>query len=267
MKKLLLSLICAFITVLAVNAQTIAVLGFESDQFYLESKKGTMSDLLTDELVNIDGITILERSQIDKVLEEMDFQVSGYTDAKTAKTIGSMINADCIITGSVALFGEKLTVTARTIEVETAKILCSAKMTCSSWTDFNRQLPKFASDCISKLPIKNRFAGIWQGSLTNDALDDYYEITFTKNNRCQITLSTTDEFGDVSELSGSGSYSYEKNILRIDARLSTDLGIAKKISWRSTYKFSEDYNSFSILVKPEKGAQTRVTFAKISDEE
>ena len=52
-------------------------------------------------------------------------------------------------------------------------------MTCSSWTDFNRQLPKFSSDCISKLPIKNRFAGIWQGSLTNDALDDYYEITFT----------------------------------------------------------------------------------------
>ncbi|MBR1638668.1 MAG: hypothetical protein IJ688_04705 [Treponema sp.] len=267
MKKLILSTFITFVAALYLNAQTIAVLGFEADSFNLESRKGTMSNLLTDELVGIDNITVLERSQIDKVLEEMDFQVSGYTDAKTAKTIGSMINADCIITGSVAMFGDKMTVTARTIEVETAKIISSAKMTCSTWSDFNRQLPQFAEDCVKKMPVPNRFSGVWQGSMTNDFLDDYYEITFTKNNRCQIILSTTDEFGDITELTGTGSYSYTKDILRINARLATELGVSRKINWLSSYHFSDDYSSFTILVKPDKGSQENVAFAKIGDAE
>lgn len=84
-------LACAF-----VFAQTVAVLGFESDDFCLDSRTGTMSDLLTDELVGIDSVSVLERKQVNRILEEMHFQAAGYTDAETAKTIGKMLNATAL---------------------------------------------------------------------------------------------------------------------------------------------------------------------------
>lgn len=261
MKKLVLVMVAIFATAI-LSAQTLAVLGFDSDSICLDSRTATMSDLLTDELVGISDISVLERKQINKILEEMNFQAAGYTEAESAKTIGKMLNADCIITGSTAMLGDKLVVTARTIDVETAKILCSAKMSVSSWSEFNRLLPNFAADCVKKLPVKNYFAGTWEGGFASGSGDDFYTVTFGEKNRCSVTLSTTNAFGDSEELSGSGSYSYDKGILRVDARLTTDLGVARKISWRSVYSFSDGHDSFSILVKPEGGKQVRATFAK-----
>lgn len=262
MKKLVLSVAAAILASAVISAQTIAVLGFDSDSICLESRTGTMSDLLTDELVSIGDIAVLERKQVSKILEEMNFQASGYTDETTAKTIGKMLNADCIITGSTSMLGEKLVVTARTIDVETAKILCSAKMSVSSWNEFSRRLPEFAKGCVKNLPAKNWFAGTWEGGYEADGGDDFFTIVFSEKNKCTVSLATTNAFGDSEELSGSGSYSYDKNILRIDARLSTDLGVARKISWRSVYSFGEGNDSFSILVKPEGGKQVRATFAR-----
>ncbi|MBP3709795.1 MAG: hypothetical protein J6I73_05260 [Treponema sp.] len=265
MKKKL-TIFCALSFAAAVTfSQTVAVLGFESDNFMLEKRTGTMSDLLTDELVGMEHITVLERKQIDKVLEEMDFQMAGYTDAATVKAIGSMLNADTVITGSVALFGNELKVTARTIEVETAKILSSAKMTCSTWNDFTRQLPKFAQECVKKIPVPkiNNFAGTWEGNIDGGA--DFYEITFNNKNKCTVEMTTLNNFGDEVLMKGSGSYSSDGRILRIDARLRTDMGVAKQLSWRSVYKFNEDNTSFNILVKDESGRQVRVNFAKTSE--
>lgn len=159
MKKLL-SFVATALVVASVHAQTIAVLGFESDSFNLESRTATMSDLLTDEFVNNDDIVVVERQNIGKVLSEMDFQQTmGYTDPETAKSIGKMLNADCVITGNVNMTGNKMTVTARTIDVETARILSSSKMTCVSWAEFNRNLPKFAADCVKKNPHAELFCG------------------------------------------------------------------------------------------------------------
>lgn len=174
--------IIATATVLAalltpLSAQTVAVLGFESDDFCLDSRTGTMSDLLSDELVRIDGITVVERKRIDRVLEEMDFQMSGWTDAKTVKAAGKMVNADCVITGSVSTLGSTLYVTARMVEVESVKVLHSAKMTCVTWDDFTRQLPQFACECVKKMPSPNHFLGTWEGEVSGGSV---YEITFAE---------------------------------------------------------------------------------------
>ncbi|MDE5776802.1 MAG: CsgG/HfaB family protein, partial [Treponemataceae bacterium] len=149
----------------SVFAQTVAVLGFESDSFCLDQRTGVMSDLLSDELVRIEGITVVERKRIDRVIEEMDFQMSGWTDAKTVKAAGKMVNADCVITGSVNTLGATLYVTARMIEVESAKVLHSAKMTCDTWDEFTRKLPQFARECVKKMPSPNRFLGTWEGEV------------------------------------------------------------------------------------------------------
>lgn len=230
------------------SAQTVAVLGFESDNFCLGSNTGVMSDLLSDELVRIDGITVLERKRIDRVLEEMEFQMSGWTDAKTVKAAGKMVNADCVITGSVDTLGATLYVTARTIEVESGKVLHSAKMSCTTWDDFTRKLPQFARECVKKMPSPNRFLGTWEGG--------DWEITFADKNSCTVRrLSDSGASGE-----SRGTYSYDKNLLRVDVR-------GASISWRSVYRFDPQFGSFNILVPKSTGSdeQERVTFAKTSD--
>lgn len=141
------------------------------------------------------------------------------------------------------MLGGKLVATARTIDVETAKILCSAKMSVSSWSEFSRRLQDFAQDCVKKLPVPNRFVGTWEGGYSSDGGDDFYTVTFADKNRCSVTLSAADAFGGSEEFSGSGSYSYDKGILRVDARLCADLGSVRKISWRSVYSFSDGFDS------------------------
>ena len=262
MKKLLMAIFATMIAV-TVSAQTIAVLGFDSDSFCLESRTATMSDLLTDELVNNEDLVIVERRLIDKVLEEMDFQqTTGYTDVTTAKSVGKMLNADCIIAGNVNLTGGKMTVTARTIDVETARILSNASMTCVSWSEFNRKLPDFAKKLVSKIPQPNYFVGTWQGS--SSETDDTYEIVLNDKNKCMVTLITEDEFGEIMELTGNGSWSYDgsTNMFRLDARLNSDFGTVKKISWRNFARLDKSRESFNYVIK-DGNNQYRLNFAKI----
>lgn len=261
MKKIVSLLITVFLS-FALSAQTIAVLGFESDNFNLESRTATMSDLLTDELVNNGNLVVVERRLIGKVLEEMDFQqTTGYTDAMTAKNIGKMLNADCVIVGNVNPTGNKITVTARTIDVETARILSTAKMTCSSWAEFNRNLSKFAENCVSKIPMPNYFAGTWQGS--SNETDDTYEIILDEKNKCSVSLTTYDGFGETIELTGTGSWSYDSSssMFRLDARLNSDMGMSKKISWRNFAKLDKSHTNFSYIIKDGKN-QYRINFAR-----
>lgn len=239
------------------SAQTVAVLGFESDSFCLGDSTGVMSDLLSDELVRIEGITVVERKRIDRVIEEMDFQMSGWTDAKTVKAAGKMVNADCVITGSVDTLGATLYVTARMIEVESAKVLHSAKMTCVTWDEFSRKLPQFAHECVKKMPSPNRFLGTWEGEVPGGSV---YEITFAEKGVCTVKASADGDFGTASD--GKGTYSYDKNFLRLNARLSSS-----RISWSSVYKFDGEFGSFNILVpKADGGDETvRVSFVKTAD--
>lgn len=247
----------AFAALAPLSAQTVAVLGFESDDFCLESRTGTMSDLLSDELVRIDGITVVERKRIDRVIEEMDFQMSGWTDAKNVKAAGKMVNADCVITGSVDTLGATLYVTARMIEVESAKVLHSAKMTCETWDEFSRKLPQFARECVKKVPSPNRFLGTWEGEVPGGSV---YEITFAEKGVCTVKVSADGDFGGAA--GGKGTYSYDKNFLRINARLSSS-----RIGWRSVYKFNGEFNSFNILVPKADGDEetVHVSFVKTAD--
>lgn len=260
MKKLLSFITTVFIA-MSLSAQTVAVLGFESDDFCIENRTGTMSDLLTDELVGLPHITVVERKHIDKVVGEMKFQAKPYTDPATAKSLGKMIGADCVIVGSAEIFGCTLTVTARTIEVETAKILYSAKMTCDTWSEFNRKLPDFARALVSKIPVPAHFTGTWTGIVQTGDFVDEYEITFEKNGKCTLNISPDGDFS--STLTASGTWNDSDDILHVSARVKTKIARLKNINWAAVYAMDDTDSSFSMnLPLGEGGKLVRVQFAK-----
>jgi curli biogenesis system outer membrane secretion channel CsgG len=64
-----------------------------------------ISDLLVDRLVQDGVYSVIERSQLDKILAEQNFSNSDRADANTAAKIARVLGVDAIIIGSITQFG------------------------------------------------------------------------------------------------------------------------------------------------------------------
>ena len=116
------------------NTYTIAILDLEANGVSNTEAKGLsekirtrISWLINTELYsNSAGIieyVVVERSQMDKILDQFEIQSAVCTDVSCAIEFGKMFQADRIIIGSVNVIGKTFNVTARMIDVETAKTI------------------------------------------------------------------------------------------------------------------------------------------------
>lgn len=107
-----------------------------------------VSDLLTNRMVQNGTFSIIERSQIEAVLEEQNLGAAGRIDASTAAEIGRILGVDAVVVGSVTRFNveerqsgfsvfgignsrrrylAQVEVNARMIDTRTAEILAVAE--------------------------------------------------------------------------------------------------------------------------------------------
>ncbi len=64
-----------------------------------------ISDMLIDRLVNDGTYRVIERNQIDKILNEQNFSNSNRADPATAAKIGHVLGVDAVIVGDITQFG------------------------------------------------------------------------------------------------------------------------------------------------------------------
>jgi outer membrane protein OmpA-like peptidoglycan-associated protein len=79
-------------------------------------------------LYNVKDINLIERNNLNKILQEQQLKQSGITKEGTVK-IGKIIGASHIITGSYHINNTEITINARMINTETAKLLRVASIT------------------------------------------------------------------------------------------------------------------------------------------
>lgn len=70
-----------------------------------------------------DKYSVVERSQMDKILDQFNIQNTVCTDISCAIEFGKMLQADRIIIGSVNLIGKTYNITTRMVDIESAKSL------------------------------------------------------------------------------------------------------------------------------------------------
>ncbi len=97
----------------------VIVLNFQSEQPVLSEY---FADELTINLVNDNRLTILDRTNLDALHEEMNFQVSGFVSDESAQSIGKMLGAQTIISGEIIVIDNNYNLRLRAINVETAVI-------------------------------------------------------------------------------------------------------------------------------------------------
>lgn len=78
--------------------------GYTWGQYYKDAGDG-MADMLTTALVKSGKYTVMERSEIDALLEEQSLGVSGVATAESAAQIGQVLGAEILIFGTVSEFG------------------------------------------------------------------------------------------------------------------------------------------------------------------
>ena len=103
----------------------ITVLDFTVDEVS-EAEMRSIINVLSSSLFNTDLFTVIDVSQRDNVLKEMEFSMSGCSDESCMLEIGKMLSAEGIVIGSIGRVGSKYVLSAKMLETETAKTLSAA---------------------------------------------------------------------------------------------------------------------------------------------
>ena len=85
------------------------------------------------------GKQVVERSQLDKVLDQLKLGYSGLLKIESAKEIGKLLNADGIILGAVSDMGDTISINARIVDIETGRAITSAEVELSETPNISEQ--------------------------------------------------------------------------------------------------------------------------------
>jgi len=113
------------------SAVTLSVMKFDtmSDK-NIDFIGESFADALTTKLTNIKDLRIYERSQFNKITNELQMNVdsSSLFDEETVQNVGKIVAIDYMTLGSVTLVGDNLRVALRLIDVKTSRSILSKEV-------------------------------------------------------------------------------------------------------------------------------------------
>lgn len=116
----------------AVQGKKIAIIPFSyADGRTGATKDGSViSERLTIKMINMHKFEIIERSVLDKVMNELKLQNSGMIDASSAQQLGKVLGVEAIVTGTIVETSKgQIEVNARMIKTETAQAIGASQVT------------------------------------------------------------------------------------------------------------------------------------------
>ena len=105
------------------NPITVAILPFNERGSGVKTVGLQIADLIFADLVMNNKIWIVERTEMKKILDEAELNLSGMVNPAQANKIGQLSGAKIIVTGSVFKIKKKIIIVAKIISTETGKLL------------------------------------------------------------------------------------------------------------------------------------------------
>ncbi|RMG67509.1 MAG: hypothetical protein D6715_04565 [Calditrichaeota bacterium] len=87
----------------------VAVIDFEDQAGYGHNIGRGLADMLVTRLVKAGKFIVVERGELQRVLEEQSLGMSGLVTPQSAAKVGQLLGVELLVTGSVSEFGEKNT--------------------------------------------------------------------------------------------------------------------------------------------------------------
>lgn len=140
---------------------TIAILPFVNSN--LEAQKDglgvSVAAMFGTHLKNETSFSVLERSQISKIVDEQTFASSGLTEAQREQ-LGRLRQVEVILTGEVSRFGALVQMDARLVSVETGQVLVAEYASIDGYAKLREAVVK-----ISKA-LEMKYLRRWMGDLS-----------------------------------------------------------------------------------------------------
>jgi len=99
-----------------------AVFDFTDGSPALEGKGASIGKLLNAMLSTKDGILLVERAELDKILSEQQLGLSGNVSTQSAIKVGQLTGAQILVTGRVFSAGNENYAVAKVISAETSRV-------------------------------------------------------------------------------------------------------------------------------------------------
>ncbi|MCX5784629.1 MAG: hypothetical protein NTX59_02975 [Elusimicrobia bacterium] len=116
---------------LSAVTHTVAVMPFEnvSKDPALDWLSLGIPETVTNSLLAVKDLALVERIQVRKVMDEQKLQLTGAIDEKTAVKAGKLMGASVLVVGAFQKHAETVRLTARFVDVESGGILQTAQAT------------------------------------------------------------------------------------------------------------------------------------------
>lgn len=118
-----------------------------------------VSEELTIRLTELGGVRVVERSQLNKVVNEQKLGTSSMWDDDTAARIGKLVGADTIAAGTYTDLGKTVRLSIRMIHSSTAEVIAAKSITLLKTEPVAKLLNQKASEAAPE-PVKKSPPGL-----------------------------------------------------------------------------------------------------------
>lgn len=139
----------------AQELKVIAVATFDvTGNAVTQDEADAITELFISELVATGKVSVVDRANFDKIVKEMKFQSSDWSDSAKTTALGNAANAQLISRGQIIKLGSKLYLSSSIIDAKNAKVLSSAREQFNSLDDVFGLLGTFAKNTVAGLSLK-----------------------------------------------------------------------------------------------------------------
>ena len=133
---------------------SVAVLTFASNE-KAQNLAESVTEKLVTQLVNLRRFRVIERSALDKIMEEQKLGMTGFVDDETAVKLGKLAGADIIILGRINIEVGFAKVSARGIDTETSELIVAKEVSSGNTNieTIERLVEQTAIDIYNDLPL------------------------------------------------------------------------------------------------------------------
>jgi len=112
-----------------------------------------IAEFLSSAMAGFPGVQVIERSQLMKILEEQELQLSGITEGDGSVSIGQILNAKQMVVGSFELSKTRLVVNGRIVDVQSGAVLSRASIETPRADSYIEAYKAFMFKLLSELRI------------------------------------------------------------------------------------------------------------------
>ncbi|MFA5859913.1 MAG: FlgO family outer membrane protein [Elusimicrobiota bacterium] len=129
---------------------SLAVLNFKNDSpnKNWEYMGKAIPEIISTQLAKQRNLRVVERSQLDKALVEMNLGATGVIDTNTAQQVGKMIGAKAIVIGSITQLGKTISISSRLIDVATGEAITGASVKCENESELGNMVEELAMQIV-----------------------------------------------------------------------------------------------------------------------